>query len=74
MNLTDLKTYLREHKRASLTDIAYHFNSEPRVIAKMLEHWVRKGKVQHLAQPPISCQKGCCECPVVDIYVWIEAN
>jgi putative ferrous iron transport protein C len=72
MSLSDLKAYLKEHGQATLTDLAHHFRREPELIKTMLEHWIRKGKVEHLKRE--TCQKGCCTCGSVDldIYRWLN--
>ncbi|OQW90923.1 MAG: hypothetical protein BWK79_18355 [Beggiatoa sp. IS2] len=70
MTLFELKAYLQAHERATLTDMAYHFNSEPDVVAGMLAHWVRKGKVRQLVQT--SCHKGCCAGNLPDLYEWVK--
>ncbi len=75
MILTQLKSYLKINKRASLIDLAHHFNVTPEAMKGMLEHWIRKGKVRYLENQ--LCQKGCC-CPTqlthLEIYEWLEAE
>lgn len=68
--LVELKDYLQSREQVALTDIAHHFNSEPSVIAEMLAHWVRKGKVRRLVQT--SCHKGCCAGNLPDLYEWVK--
>jgi hypothetical protein len=72
MTLFELKAYLQAHKQVTLTEIAYHFDSEPDVVASMLVHWVRKGKVRQLIQT--SCNKGCCSGNLPDIYEWTKGK
>ncbi len=70
MNLSQLKAYLSQHKRASLPDLANHFQSDPETVKAMLQHWQHKGKVQHIHVK--SCQKGCCSGGKnIDVYEWI---
>jgi len=75
MLLTELKTYLQNNKRVTLTDLAYHFDTPPEAISGMLDHWRRKGKVR-LITAGTFCQQGCCQCASanVDIYEWITAD
>jgi len=71
MTLRDLKTYLVEHKQSTLTDLSHHFRSEPEQVKMMLEHWIRKGKVQHIKVD--ACHKGCCSGGTdLDVYRWTE--
>lgn len=75
--LLEVRSYLRDRRQASLTDLALHFRSQPDAMRGMLDHWIAKGKVRSLSCAPSSCGKsgGCCcagvSAPV--IYEWIEA-
>nr|VFJ74348.1 MAG: FeoC like transcriptional regulator [Candidatus Kentron sp. FW] len=70
MILSELREYLRSNGRAAITDMAYHFETEPDAIRGMLEHWIRKGKVRKLPEGT-SCGD-CHECAPenVEIYEW----
>ncbi len=72
MILSELKSYLIKNKRASLIDMAHHFDVAPDAMKGMLVHWIRKGKVIRLEGS--SCQKGCCQCDPshLEIYEWVE--
>jgi len=72
MSLGDLKAYLIEHGQATLTDLTHHFRCEPALVKTMLEHWIRKGKVEHFKKE--ACKNGCCNCSNLDldIYRWLE--
>jgi hypothetical protein len=72
MSLSDLKVYLKGHGQATLTDLVYHFRCEPELIKTMLEHWIRKGKIEHVKLE--ACKKGCCagNCTDLEIYRWSE--
>jgi len=72
MMLTEIKNYLKVRKRASLIDLAHHFEQTPAAIEGMLAHWIRKGKVQRLVGQ--FCNKGCCqvERSQLEIYEWVE--
>ncbi len=68
MTLSDIKIYLQQHQRATLTDLANHFRCDEQTLKPMLQHWVHKGKVQHIHQD--ACTKGCCGAGELNIYVW----
>ena len=73
MILTELKSYLIEHRRVPLMDLAYHFQTTPEAIKDMLTHFLRKGKVRHLAGN--RCEKNCCcqsDPTNLEIYEWVE--
>lgn len=70
MTLSDIKRYLQQHQRATLTDLAHHFRGDEQTLKPMLQHWIRKGKVQHLHQE--ACTKGCCSAGTLDIYTWTD--
>ncbi len=71
--LTDLKDYLSQRRAASLTEIARRFATDPEAVRPMLDHWVRKGKVQRTGGA--MCQ-GCSACAASDVefYAWVGAN
>jgi hypothetical protein len=71
MILTELKFYLKENKRATLIDLAHHFDVTPDAVKGMLEHWIRKGKVHRLEGS--RCTKGCCQSDPahLEIYEWV---
>ncbi len=73
MTLSDLKNYLSQHQRATLTDLVNHFRSEPQTLQPMLEHWQRKGKVRHTQLQ--ACSKGCCRGTAgMDLYEWLDGK
>lgn len=70
MSLRDIKTYLMEHQRATLTDLANHFRADPETLRPMLAHWERKGKVLHTQLT--ACNQGCnCAEKGMEIYEWV---
>lgn len=76
MSLRAIKTYLQQHQRASLTQLAYHLHTSPELVEDMLQHWQRKGKVQRLNA---NCSTGGCSTNCgsgsnssMDIYEWTE--
>ena len=70
MILSDLRTYLRDHGRASLPVMARHFGTDAEVVRGMLDVWVRKGAVR-LCPPAGHCD-GCTACHTRcdAIYEW----
>lgn len=72
--LLSLKTFFKEHKTATLQELALHFCKEPQIIRCMLEHWIRKGKICRLRKPS-NCGTKCQLCQpqlFTEIYEWIE--
>jgi putative ferrous iron transport protein C len=73
MILSELKVYLREHKRVALSEMVTHFNVEADALRGMLGKWVSKGKVKQL---PLnnSCGTSCCKCDpaLTEIYEWVD--
>lgn len=72
--LIDIKTFLAERKRASLDDLARHFDVEPGALKGMVETWIAKGRVRRLSDrlPCGTCGK--CDSAQVDIYEWVGAD
>jgi putative ferrous iron transport protein C len=73
MILPDIKHYLMGRKRATLGDLAIHFDTEPEAMRGMLEQWVRKGRVTRAEVTP-RCRHGCskcCDAAVFEIYEWV---
>lgn len=73
MRLMELRDYLQQRTQVPVMDIAHHFDTEPEVVRGMLEHWVRKGKVQRIQG--VACQKGCCKADPshLEFYQWIPS-
>jgi putative ferrous iron transport protein C len=72
--LSEIKGYLMDRKRATLGELALHFDIEPEAVRGMLEHWVRKGRVLK-SDSPAGCSHGCsqcCDASSMEIYEWIE--
>ena len=74
MILTELRNYLRDRKRATLMDIAIHFETTPDAVRGMLAHWIRKKKVRILPLDSVCSDKGCGKCSPMslEIYEWVE--
>jgi len=74
MILSDIKGYLQAHGQATLKDIALHFDASPEAVRGMLEHWIRKGRVEKQLLND-ACQSACTQCDPGDteIYLWRDA-
>jgi len=74
MILIELKEYLQKQKRATLMEIAIHFETPPDAMRGMLAHWIRKKKVHILPLDSVCSDKSCCKCDPksLEIYEWIE--
>jgi len=72
MILSELRDYLKEHKRAALQGMAHRFDTEPDALRGMLDKWVAKGRVIKMPQGT-ACDSGCCKCDAVnvEIYEWV---
>ena len=73
MILIELKKYLQSKPILTLEETARHFSVDPFVMKKMLGHWIRKGKLVQLANPP-ECGKSCqaCDPKTAEEYQWME--
>lgn len=71
MILLDLRNYLAEHKRVTLTDMSHRFDITQEAACGMMEHWIKKGRVRELS-PGTFCA-GCegCGPGIRKIYEWI---
>lgn len=72
MILSDIKRYLMERHRASLEDIAMHFDASPDAVRGMLDHWIRKGRVTK-ESIDMACGDSCNKCApaTTEIYTWV---
>ncbi|WP_305907522.1 FeoC-like transcriptional regulator [Methylomarinum sp. Ch1-1] len=73
MILSELKSYLKQHHRVSLSDLVIHFNIDANALRGMLEKWISKGKVRRLPLNS-SCGTSCCQCDptLTELYEWVE--
>ena len=72
MILSEIKQYLMKNKRATLGDLAIHFDTDPDAMRGMLEQWIRKGRVlksDHQSGCSNSCGK-CGDDSAMEIYEW----
>ncbi len=74
LTLSDLKAFLAERGRVTLTEISLHFDTPASAVVPMLDRWIAKGRLRKLALAG-GCGKagpGCsCSAPPSDIYEWI---
>ena len=73
MILSELRDYLKLHKRVTLNDLVIHFNMDADALRGMLGKWISKGKVKRL-NPDSSCGTTCCKCDpaLTELYEWLE--
>jgi len=74
MILSEIKKYLTKRKRATLGDLALHFDIDPDAMRDMLNHWIRKGSVVKSdlrATCNTTCSR-CCNTSAMEIYEWIH--
>jgi len=69
--LSELRDYLKANRRATLMDMAHHFDTDPDALRGMIGKWMVKGRVGKLAQDSASC-RSCCKCDpaTTEIYEW----
>ncbi len=70
MILTDIQTYLTQHSRASLTELAIHFRTDAHALRPMLKRLMRKGRIRQWK--PEKCG-GCTSCSPesIEFYEWV---
>lgn len=73
MILSDLRSYLQQHRRVALSDLVNHFGTDADALRGMLNKWVSKGKVRKMPLES-SCGTSCCKCDpaLTELYEWIE--
>ena len=71
MILSELRDYLKTHRRAALQDMALRFGTDPRALRGMLDKWIAKGRVEKL--PSGTPCDGCAHCDpsATEIYEWV---
>jgi DNA-binding Lrp family transcriptional regulator len=75
MILSRISTYLRERRRASVSDLAHAFDSTPEALGPMLETLERKGRVRRIGAAS-GCGTSCCKCDAetLAVYEWTGAG
>jgi putative ferrous iron transport protein C len=73
MILSELRDYLRKHRRVALADLVSHFHADSDALRGMLHKWVIKGCVRKLSAEA-ACGTSCCKCDpaLTELYEWIE--
>ncbi|SEH40191.1 FeoC-like transcriptional regulator [Magnetospirillum fulvum] len=73
LTMSSVRDYLAENGRASLEDIAVHFDSSPEAARQVLDHWLAKGRVRRFEQGG-GCGKASSSCSCAskpqEIYEW----
>jgi putative ferrous iron transport protein C len=74
MILADLREYLRDKGRASLSDLVLHFGVDPHALRGMLGKWIHKGRVRLSTPGGTACGTTCCQCDplLTEIYEWVD--
>ncbi len=73
MILSDIRTYLQQHRHVALRDLMTHFNVDAQTLRGMLDKWIRKGQLQKLPMTA-SCGTQCCQCDptLTELYEWLD--
>ena len=71
MILSRVSDYLKQHRRASVVDMAYGLGASPDALKGMLATLERKGRVRRLPSGT-ACGGGCGKCDPnsVELYEW----
>lgn len=71
MMLGAIKEYLAQRGQATLADIALHVDAEPDAVRGMLQHWMRKGRVEQ-RKVEAACGTSCnrCDPAAMELYIW----
>lgn len=73
MIVSRLEQYLREHRRAALSDMAIALNADADALRPMLGMLERKGRIRRLPAGT-ACGGGCSKChpSTIELYEWGE--
>ena len=71
MILLELRQYLVQYKRGTLTDMAHRFDLDPHALSMMLEHWIKKGKVRKVPTDSLCGECSGCDPGHREIYEWV---
>lgn len=71
MILSRVQDYLKQHRRASVADLAHGLDAAPNAVRAMLEVLQRKGMARRLPAGT-TCGNGCCKCDPnsLELYEW----
>ncbi|MBT3335563.1 MAG: sugar metabolism transcriptional regulator [Methylococcales bacterium] len=75
MILSDLRYYIKEHKRVALIDLVNHFDMDADAMRGMLGKWINKGKIKKMAMEK-GCGTQCCKCDprLTEFYEWVDSG
>ena len=70
--LLDIKKFMQEKYVANLEQIATHIHQDPDLTRELIQHWIRKGRVEKLGSPA-GCGTRCQQCKpkYAEVYKWI---
>lgn len=70
--LLEVKKFMQEKYVANLEQVAAYIQQDPDLTRQLLDHWVRKGKLEKLPQPA-GCGTRCQQCrpKFAEVYKWI---
>jgi hypothetical protein len=74
--LRRVRSYMELHRRATLGDLALHFNTPAPAMRGMLETWERKGRIRRL-EVRATCNVSCplaCDDTSMTIYAWVDRS
>jgi putative ferrous iron transport protein C len=72
ITLVEAKAFLIDRHRASLGDLAVHFDSSPEAARLVMQHWLDKGRARLLDVG--KCKGGCnCASRPEEVYEWVAA-
>jgi len=69
MILSELRSYLAEHQRAALNDMARHFDTDADALRGMLVTLEHKGRVRKLPADT-HCDSSCCGCDQASLELY----
>ena len=73
--LSDIRRYLvSRNGMVSLYELASHFDVEEPVMAGMLSHWLRKGRILRIQSPCEQSCGGCDRASSGEWYQWVSEN
>lgn len=73
MILSRVRDYLKQHRRASVADLAHGLEATPDAVRAMLEVLRRKGLARRVSAGT-ACGNGCrkCDSASLEIYEWAQ--
>lgn len=73
MILTEIQSYIFQHKKVSLADLELHFHIDGDALRGMLHRLVRKGRVQRIEGEKCGGCHSCAE-DAIEFYEWVNAQ